>query len=363
MPPGLKVVNPDDVGVSGSGTTGVSGAGISGSDPTGAGGSSAGIGVAGSGDFGVSGQGDSIGVMGGAGSGPGVYGLGNEIGVSGLGGVTGVYGAGTTSGVHGTGETGVFGSSTIDTGVRGFGQNIGVVGEGGPSFGHNGIGVLGVAGADGDVSGIGVMGDADTNGGDVGVWGTATNGWAIVGEGNCLIMGALVVQGAKMAATKLRNGEHRALYCMESPECWFEDFGRVRLVRGKARVRLDRTFAEVVRTGDYHVFLSPEGLSHGLYISRRTRNGFDVKEQQRGTSTVPFSYRIVARRKDVEAPRFKRVKPALPIKQPRLTKIAAPKLPEVPKALRTPQLEAILKRAKTVTATRGRRRTRGSRSR
>ena len=151
----------------------------------------------------------------------------------------------------------------------------------------------------------------------------------------------MVTGSPKSAAVKLRDGSHRALYCVESPECWFEDFGRSRVVRGRARVRLDRTFAAVVRTGDYHIFLSPEGLSHGLYVSRRTRGGFEVREQHQGKSTVPFSYRIVARRKDVDAPRFKRVKlPILP-KFPRPPKV---KLPKTSGPLRPSQLQALVAR-------------------
>jgi len=124
---------------------------------------------------------------------------------------------------------------------------------------------------------------------------------------NVQIDGSLNVSGNKHAVVAFPDGSHRALYSLESPESWFEDFGRARLIRGKARIRLDRGFAAVVRTGDYHIFLSPEGESRGLYVSRRGRDGFEVREQQRGTSTLWFSYRVVARRKDVIAPRFKRV--------------------------------------------------------
>jgi hypothetical protein len=347
MPPGLKVVNTNDVGISGSGATGVVGTGIAGSGTSGPGG--AGIGVAGSGFMGVSGEGDFIGVSGGGNSGPGVFGTSTGIGVSGLG-ATGVSGTGSTAGVHGSSATtGVVGFSQSDTGVLGIGDHIGVEGDGGPSFGQSGIGVLGVAGPNGDKAGVGVMGDADTNGASFGVVGICANpnGLAVYAQGDCEVLGDLLVGGSKSAAVKLRNGERRVLYCMESPECWFEDFGRARLVRGAARVRLERTFAEVVRTGDYHVFLSPEGLSHGLYVSRRTRDGFEVREQHQGKSTVPFSYRIVARRKDIEAPRFKRVKPPLPFTRPRSAKVRRPgalELPKIPKSVRTPQLEALLKR-------------------
>ena len=99
-------------------------------------------------------------------------------------------------------------------------------------------------------------------------------------------------------------------YCVESPESWFEDFGRAKLVRGRARVKLDRNFAAVVRTNNYHVFLSPENETKGLYVSTRNRAGFEVREQGAGTGSARFSYRIVARRRDINPPRFAKV--ALP---------------------------------------------------
>jgi hypothetical protein len=119
--------------------------------------------------------------------------------------------------------------------------------------------------------------------------------------------GGLTVTGFKSAAVRHSDGSHRLLYAMESPQCWFEDFGRAKLVRGAARVMLDRDFAAVVRTDDYHVFLSPEGDSKGLYVSSRTRTGFQVREQDQGTGSVALSYRLVARRKDVAVQRFQKI--------------------------------------------------------
>ena len=68
---------------------------------------------------------------------------------------------------------------------------------------------------------------------------------------------------------------------MESPESWFEDFGTARLVRGRARVKLDRAFAKVVRLVDYHVFISSDGDSLGLFVYRKTKGEFEVREAAR----------------------------------------------------------------------------------
>jgi hypothetical protein len=124
-------------------------------------------------------------------------------------------------------------------------------------------------------------------------------GFAGIFLGPVVTWGPLVnFGGPKSAAVPHPDGSHRLLYCMESPESWFEDFGEAKLVKGKAAVKIDKDFAGVAKTDAYHVFLSPYGESNGLYVSRRNRNGFEVREQGGGRNTLTFSYRVVARRKD-----------------------------------------------------------------
>ncbi len=112
---------------------------------------------------------------------------------------------------------------------------------------------------------------------------------------------------------------------MESPESWFEDFGEGKLVNGKAEVKLDPDFAAVVKTKHYHVFVTPYGDSHGLYVAKRTDTGFEVREQQGGKSSVEFSYRVVAKRKDIAGERLKKF--SLPPAPPKPTK--KPELPRL----------------------------------
>ncbi|PZR99648.1 MAG: hypothetical protein DLM70_15090 [Chloroflexi bacterium] len=127
------------------------------------------------------------------------------------------------------------------------------------------------------------------------------------------------------------DGTHHLLYCVESPESWFEDFGSAHLVHGSATVRLDAGFAGAVHTDDYHVFLTPEADSEGLYLSNKTPSAFTVKEQREGLSTLPFSYRIVAKRRDIEAPRLKQVTPKVLPARPAQPQPLAPVKPVLPK--------------------------------
>jgi hypothetical protein len=107
------------------------------------------------------------------------------------------------------------------------------------------------------------------------------------------------MMGGKSAAVPFPDGTRRALYCMESPELWFEDFGTAKLRNGRAMVKLDANFAIVIKRGDYRVFVTPEGDCRGLYVRRKRAANFEVRELAGGKSNVAFSYRIVGRRKDV----------------------------------------------------------------
>jgi hypothetical protein len=128
----------------------------------------------------------------------------------------------------------------------------------------------------------------------VGVYGQATNNYAGYFAGN------LLVTGTKSAAVPFPDGSRRVLYCMESPELWFEDFGAAKLKRGRAVVKIDTDFAKVVKLSDYHVFLTPQGDCHGLYVRRKSGKSFEVRELQGGGHSIGFSYRIVAKRKDIK---------------------------------------------------------------
>src|SRR6185503_5124783 len=111
------------------------------------------------------------------------------------------------------------------------------------------------------------------------------------------------VTGAKSAVVPHPDGSLRQVYCLESPESYFEDFGSARLLKGSAHVQLDPEFAALVQGDSYQVFITPEGDSKGLYVNDKRPDGFAVREQQGGYSDLLFSYRIVAKRKDIAGPR------------------------------------------------------------
>jgi len=160
----------------------------------------------------------------------------------------------------------------------------------------------------------GVIGSSDAQPGvigtsraQVGVYGFSSAGVGLVGHSTNAASYAgiffgnfVVVGGTKSAAVPFPDGTQRMLYCVESPELWFEDFGSAKLKRGRAVVNFDADFAKAIKRGDYRVFVTPEGDCRGLYVYRKRSNSFEVRELAGGKSSIAFSYRIVGRRKDIK---------------------------------------------------------------
>jgi len=124
-------------------------------------------------------------------------------------------------------------------------------------------------------------------------------------EGGVTITGDLNVSGAKNAVVETASFGKRKLYAVESPENWFEDFGRAKLVNGRALITIEPVFAETVNTeGDYHVFVTPNANCRGLYVSNRGPGSFEVRELNKGKANITFDYRIVAKRRAYEQVRL-----------------------------------------------------------
>jgi hypothetical protein len=306
---------------------------------------------------GVVGFADNSNARGGANSGVGVLGIGagpaantqgvpagpGGPGVKGIGGINqnggnadGVqgFGKGTFSGVTGIGDpsnalgTGVFGlgGGNFGTGVRGIsgngqskyspsGTNVGVYGNGnvgasGESNASFGTGVEGngffavVGNSTTGPGGIGMLGADGLAGVFDGV--VQTTGNVLVG-GNLAVSGGLIVSGLpKSAAVPFPDGSHRLLYCLESPDSWFEDFGFGRLINGRVQIQLDPDFAATVNTDSYHVFITAYDDNNGLFVSNRTNSGFEVHGRTLAKE-LEFSYRVVAKRKDISPARLQKV--------------------------------------------------------
>jgi len=144
-----------------------------------------------------------------------------------------------------------------------------------------------------------------------------------VPSGDVIVDGGHVVEIGgiyKLAVPDPVDRTRRVLYSPASPECWFEDFGKEHLTNGFKNISLDPEFVRLAdTTAVYHVFLTPRGDSNGLYVDELNVDSFTVREQQGGTSQVEFSYRVVAKRKDVSPPRWPKLEDSLAVPKPTTT--------------------------------------------
>jgi hypothetical protein len=260
--------------------------------------------------------------FGGDNSGTGVFGLGGAPGGPGVRGYaagasitpaledlpTGVYGQGGANGI------GVQGDGFI--GVAGNGSNAGVLGTSSDGLG---IAVYGLAttlaGSAGQFSGaVGVEGDLTCGNfsATIGSISLSVSSEGVTVKGNLTVTGSI-----SSAVVPFPDGSHRQLYCLESPESWFEDFGFGQLADGHARVELDPDFAATVNTDAYHVFITEYDDNNGLFVTNLTNTGFEVRAKT-STSRAEFSYRVVARRKDVAPARLAKV--TLPAESEEMTR-------------------------------------------
>jgi len=121
------------------------------------------------------------------------------------------------------------------------------------------------------------------------------------------INGSYTATGSKSAVVETQNYGTRALYSVESPEIWFEDFGTGQLTNGKAVITIDPVFAGTVNLADdYHVFLTPLG-DCALYVGEKSHTSFTVRAMGGQTCSIAFDYRIVAKRLGYEDVRLAEV--------------------------------------------------------
>ena len=272
----------------------------------------------------------------------GVYGESNSA--SGF----GVYGrasdtSGTNWGVLGKSDSingyGVYGLATASSGYAYgvYGRSNGpggraVYGYASATGGYN----YGVVGYSKSSTGTGVYGFASADSGTTyGVYGktNSSSGYAGYFKGNAHVTGELTVGGSKPCVQPIDNGKKVLLYAMESPEIWFEDFGSAKLVNGQAVVPIESVFTQAANTEiGYFVFPIPNGECQGLYISRKDKDSFEVRELGGGTSSISFDYRIVAKRRGYEDVRFEEFtepeKSPAEVKLPVETKAATVKQPQ-----------------------------------
>lgn len=260
-----------------------------------------------------------------ASSGSGVYGYAsNTTGAS-----VGVFGEATSSNASSfaiAGQADVAGGSAIfgiNNGTAGTGSGYGVAGYTsqastnaagveGLNLNNAGVGVLGVNGGSTPVTvgGFGVTGSAiNSASGHGGVIGTITSTTTVQAQGalgyrsGATYYGVASISGTKSAIVPIGPHEHRAVYCLESAENYFEDMGEAKLVNGRATVNIDPTFLKTVTIDSAHQMMVLitllDEVPNQVYVKRDTTS-FEVIESNHGTTNASFTYRIAGHRKGYE---------------------------------------------------------------
>jgi hypothetical protein len=262
----------------------------------------------------------------------------------------GVYGSGPTAGLQGLGTNTAAGSESFGTySVTNSVTGVGVYGFGpGTSTATGVYGVEGAAsstapylisfgggeGVWGDTSGTtnatGVLGSADTeafggafiNSDGSASWPTLFTlnynngaGFPFLALNEYSGTACVIDYSAQLScdggfSDSVPTSDRRTVetYSVQSSESWIEDFGSGVLQNGHATVTLEPSFQSTVNTGaEYHVFLTPNGDSKGLYVTSKGPNSFEVHESNGGSSSIGFDYRIVAKQRGKETVRLRDV--------------------------------------------------------
>jgi hypothetical protein len=277
---------------------------------------------------------ESIGVVGNSAAGDGVYGstsfgAGSDYFSNPIGGVMGVDAVATSgpsnNGVVGMTTNGAFGVDGIG-GANAYGGVAGYSPSGTSVYGYtpSGTGVLGYSGSSSGVVGAtsGDFTDFDNNGNGGGTFygsyvsllaqtntpnttesypfdlrdANSTDVFYVDNSGDTYVYGTLYLANGQSTFARTRSaGMHATTYTANTSKPTLEDVGEGELAGGQAFVKLDPSFAQAIdSTTPYHVFITPEGDTRGVYVAQKSMTGFTVRENQGGRSTTSFSYRIVA---------------------------------------------------------------------
>jgi len=216
----------------------------------------------------------------------------NGFAVYGQSGYLGVYGTAPNYGVYGTSPTGYGVDGNSSSGVGVYATSGGSTGRAFEGHTSGGVGILATntAGNGADVAGsyIGVVARSDT----FPLFLTNSTGGSLFyvdGSGNVYYHGTF----HNFAVT--RAGTIAKTYIARTTSPVVEDTGSAQLINGAAMVALDPAFAQTIDPRvSYHVMLTPDGDTRGLFVASKGAAGFVVREVQGGRSSLSFDYHIYA---------------------------------------------------------------------
>ena len=141
-------------------------------------------------------------------------------------------------------------------------------------------------------------------GGFFGTIGSVTKG-SVVGQMNIGELFAAYNNGdvytsGKQVELVATNDKVIPSYAVTSYEAKVYNNGKIQLVNGTATVRFGENYTQLLGEAPI-VTASPMGACNGVYVSAVTKDGFEIKEQNNGTSTVDISWISVGTRVDANS--------------------------------------------------------------
>ena len=248
--------------------------------------------------------------------GPGVRGISNTTtagsdftgttvsGVSGSIGETGSYSFGVmgTTGINTSRRVGgVMGTDLIASGALGYYAQ----GGGGTSYSVYGFGngytTGGAGGRQSQDSQINAHIGLGINGGVMGGWikGKAYGAHFSGDRYGAYIDGKTLTNDTYVVLNKNANGDRIATYATTSLSVDVNTRGTAKLVNGEAFISFNEEYRNLVSENNpIIVTVSPTGESNGLYVASTNKDGFTVKENGNGSSSVVFNWIAIGEKKN-----------------------------------------------------------------
>lgn len=130
-----------------------------------------------------------------------------------------------------------------------------------------------------------------------------SNAFAYVGgTPNGVTARKIIGTGSVSEIIPTANHGRVTLTCPESPEYWYQDYGTVEMVNGKATILLDPILADIIVVNDENpirVFCTPVAMPYfnGVTVMKQTQNSIEILELNDGNHSGKLQYQLVAKPK------------------------------------------------------------------
>lgn len=149
--------------------------------------------------------------------------------------------------------------------------------------------------------GIGMVGVSDA-------FGTITNG----GKGGMFVSGEKIgsfidgvsyTNNMSVQLNSNNSSKKTPTFASTSTSVDIQSHGQAKLINGHARVNFDENYSAVISEKIMaNINITPIGKSNGLYIESIDEKGFDVYENNNGTSSLTFNWLAIAVKRGFEEP-------------------------------------------------------------